>query len=66
MMDSRTWLASVLFLDIVGYTKVPVDQQLAIKLHFTSIVSPQLEDFEAEECLQLDTGDGCAICHTTR
>jgi len=63
MTDNRTWLASVLFLDIVGYTKVPVDQQMAIKLHFSSIVTPQVRDFKADECLQLDTGDGCAICY---
>ncbi len=63
MTDDRTWLASVLFLDIVGYTKVPVDQQMAIKLHFASVVSPNLENLESDECLQLDTGDGCAICY---
>lgn len=63
MTDVRTWLASVLFLDIVGYTKVPVDQQMAIKLHFTSIVSSQIAHLVADECLQLDTGDGCAICY---
>lgn len=63
MTDSRTWLASVLFLDIVGYTKVPVDQQMAIKVHFSSIVTPLVKDLKADECLQLDTGDGCAICY---
>ena len=63
MTDNRTWLASVLFLDIVGYTKVPVDQQMAIKLHFSSVVTPLVADLKADECLQLDTGDGCAICY---
>jgi hypothetical protein len=63
MTDSRTWLVSVLFLDIVGYSKVPVDQQLTIKIHFTDIVSSSLESLNKQDCIQLDTGDGCAICY---
>ena len=63
MTDDRTWLASVLFTDIVGYTKVPVDQQMAIKLHFTSIISNHIDGLVSDECLKLDTGDGCAICY---
>lgn len=63
MTDSRTWLVSVLFLDIVGYSKVPVDQQLTIKLHFTDIVSGALDSLDKQDCIQLDTGDGCAICY---
>ncbi len=61
MTDSRTWLVSVLFLDIVGYTKVPVDQQLTTKLHFTDIVARETASLDTSECIQLDTGDGCAI-----
>ena len=63
MSDSRTWLVSVLFLDIVGYSKVPVDQQLTIKLHFTDAVSRSLDSLNKQDCIQLDTGDGCAICY---
>ncbi len=63
MNESRTWLVSVLFLDIVGYSKVPVDQQMATKLHFTGIVSSEIGSLDGEECIQLDTGDGCAICY---
>jgi class 3 adenylate cyclase len=63
MNDSRTWLVSVLFLDIVGYSKVPVDQQLVIKLHFTGIVSQSLETLSQQDRIQLDTGDGCAISY---
>ncbi|MFT5741882.1 MAG: hypothetical protein ACI822_003224 [Gammaproteobacteria bacterium] len=63
MTENRTWLASVLFLDIVGYSRVPVDQQLAFKAHFKSIVAPGLTRLNMEECIQLDTGDGCAICY---
>jgi hypothetical protein len=63
MNDSRTWIVSVLFLDIVGYSKVPVDQQLTIKIHFTNIVATSLESLNKQDCIQLDTGDGCAICY---
>jgi hypothetical protein len=63
MSDSRTWLVSVLFLDIVGYSKVPVDQQLTIKLHFTDAVTRSLDSLDKQDCIQLDTGDGCAICY---
>ena len=63
MSESRTWLASVLFLDIVGYTKVPVDQQLVSKRHFVELVAKAIHALEKSECIQLDTGDGCAICH---
>jgi class 3 adenylate cyclase len=63
MTENRTWLASVLFLDIVGYTRQPVDQQMAIKQNFKSIVAPAIEGLNSDECLQLDTGDGCAICY---
>lgn len=63
MSESRTWLVSVLFLDIVGYSKVPVDQQLTIKLHFTNIVTQSLDSLNKQDCIQLDTGDGCAICY---
>ncbi len=63
MTEDRTWLASVLFLDIVGYSKVPVDQQLSTKLNFNNAVSCLLGSLEREECIHLDTGDGCAICY---
>ena len=63
MTENRTWLASVLFLDIVEYSKQPVDQQMAIKQVFKVQVKMATELLNSEECLQLDTGDGCAICY---
>ena len=63
MNESRTWLVSVLFLDIVGYSKVPVDKQMVIKQHFIELVATQVHELEESECIQLDTGDGCAICY---
>ncbi len=63
MNKSRTWLVSVLFLDIVGYSKVPVDRQMVIKQHFVGLVANHVHNLEESECIQLDTGDGCAICY---
>lgn len=63
MSEDRTWLVTVLFLDIVGYSKVPVNQQLATKVHFNATVSKMLDTLDTQECIQLDTGDGCAICY---
>ena len=63
MTENRTWLASVLFLDIVGYSKLPVDQQMAVKQIFKELVQNSIHQLIKEECLRLDTGDGCAICY---
>ena len=63
MTDNRTWLVSVLFLDIVGYSKVPVDEQFSIKLNFTDIVANLLDSLNKQDCIRLDTGNGCAICY---
>ena len=63
MTDNRTWLVSVLFLDIVGYSKVPVDEQVSIKLNFTDIVANSLDSLNKQDCIRLDTGNGCAICY---
>jgi hypothetical protein len=63
MTDNRTWLVSVLFLDIVGYSKVPVDEQVSIKLNFTDIVANSLDSLNKQDCIRLDTDNGCAICY---
>ncbi len=63
MNESRTWLVSVLFLDIVGYSKVPVDKQMIIKQHFIACVANNVQNLDTSECIELDTGDGCAICY---
>lgn len=59
---NRTWLCTVLFLDIVGYSKLSVDRQMVIKQHFSETVGESISDFPDEDCINLDTGDGIAIC----
>lgn len=61
--NNRTWLCSVLFMDIVGYSKLAVDRQMAIKKHFCDIISRALDNMVKDECINLDTGDGMAICY---
>lgn len=63
MNDTRTWIASILFLDIISYSKRPVDQQLSIKVHFNELVSKRISHLDKEDCIRLDTGDGVAICY---
>ncbi len=62
MNDSRTWIASILFLDIVGYSKLPIDHQVEIKNHFLQAISKNTEGVAFEESIRIDTGDGMAIC----
>ncbi len=61
--NNRTWICSVLFLDIVGYTKLSVSHQMEVKNHFCSLVSEALSDVRNDDCINLDTGDGMAICY---
>jgi hypothetical protein len=63
MSEDRTWLATTLFLDIVGYSKLSVDQQVEVKMHFLSRVSAHTQDLDEAESIRLDTGDGLAYCY---
>jgi class 3 adenylate cyclase len=59
----RTWLCNVLFLDIVGYTKLSVERQMAVREHFYALVDEGLRNLTRDECITLDAGDGMAICY---
>jgi len=63
MSEGRTWLATVLFLDIVSYSTEDVNQQLKTKLHFQNLVSQEIDKLEEQDTIRLDTGDGMAICY---
>ena len=63
MTSSRTWIASTLFLDIVGYTKFPVNHQVEVKNHFLKLISLHSEKLLNSESIHLDTGDGMALCY---
>jgi len=58
---SRTLVCSVLFLDIVGYSKQSVDDQHRLKREFNDVIAKALENITQRERVILDTGDGAAI-----
>ncbi len=58
----RTWLCSVLFLDIVNYSSEPVETQVRWKAFFNSCLSEALRSVLTEDRIILDTGDGAVVC----
>ena len=59
--SGRTLVCSVLFLDIVAYSKKSVDDQIKLKQSFNRTLSKALEAVAARDRVILDTGDGAAI-----
>ena len=59
--SGRTLVCSVLFLDIVEYSKKPVSDQLHIKQEFNRILTKALEQVPSRDRIILDTGDGAAV-----
>jgi class 3 adenylate cyclase len=58
---SRTLVCSVLFLDLAGYSKLGVSEQIKLKQKFNEILAASLADLEARDRVVIDTGDGAAI-----
>jgi class 3 adenylate cyclase len=61
--NNRTWLCTVLFMDIVEYSTLSVDRQMMVKQSFSTLVSDALRSLPGEDCIKLDTGDGLAMCY---
>ena len=59
--SSRTLVCSVLFLDIVEYSKKAVADQLHLKQAFNQLLSKALEEVPSRDRIILDTGDGAAV-----
>jgi class 3 adenylate cyclase len=59
--SGRTLVCSVLFLDIVEYSKKPVAEQLGLKQAFNKVLASALEQVPARDRIILDTGDGAAV-----
>jgi class 3 adenylate cyclase len=59
---NRTWLCSVIFMDIVGYSLKSVSQQAQIKGRFNAVLSSSIRSVAPQDRIILDTGDGAAIC----
>ena len=58
---TRTLVCSVLFIDIVGYSKKGVGEQVKLKQTFNHVLAGALEQVPARERVVVDTGDGAAI-----
>lgn len=61
LRSNRTFICSVLFLDIVEYSKKPVVEQISLKERFNSLLADCLKDIPINDRIILDTGDGAAI-----
>jgi class 3 adenylate cyclase len=58
----RTWLCTVLFMDIVSYSMNSDQMQAKLKDRFNRYVAEAVRDVAENDRLMLDTGDGAAIC----
>jgi class 3 adenylate cyclase len=58
---NRTFICSVVFIDIVEYTKKPVDEQIRLKERFNALLTEAIRDISIHDRIILDTGDGAAI-----
>src|SRR5258705_3934248 len=63
MLDqaNRTFICSVVFIDLVGYSKKPVTEQIRLKTSLTSNLSEAIKDIPVNDRIILDPGDGAAI-----
>jgi len=59
---NRTFMGTVIFIDIVEYSKMTVAAQVAAKSHFNDWLSEIFEHFAETDRITLDTGDGAALC----
>ena len=58
---NKTIMCSVLFLDIVEYSKKSVSGQIALKEGFNAFLAEAIRDVPIGDRIILDTGDGAAI-----
>ena len=58
---NKTIMCSVLFLDIVEYSRMSVSGQISLKDRFNSYLSAAIHDVPVADRIILDTGDGAAI-----
>jgi len=59
--SNRTFICSVVFLDIVEYSKKPVTEQILYKERLNSMLTEALANAAPNDRIILDTGDGAAL-----
>ena len=55
-------VCSILFLDIIEYSKTSVNEQYQLKSIFNQLIASELAHIPVDSRITLDTGDGAAIC----
>ncbi len=58
---TRTFICSVLFLDIVEYSRKPVAEQIQLKDRVNGLIASAIQEIPPADRIILDTGDGVAI-----
>jgi class 3 adenylate cyclase len=61
LRPNRTFICSVVFIDIVEYTKKSVNEQIRLKEYFNALLTEAIRDISINDRIILDTGDGAAI-----
>jgi class 3 adenylate cyclase len=59
--SNRTFICSVVFLDIVEYSKKPVAEQIQFKERLNALLTEALANVAVNDRIILDTGDGAAL-----
>lgn len=58
---NKTSICTVIFLDIVGYSKATDAEQIAHKKQFNRLISEAIKNIAQNDRILIDTGDGAAI-----
>jgi hypothetical protein len=58
---ARTFMSTVLFMDIVEYSTRPVSEQMSVKQLFNDLVAELIRDIADPDKVVVDTGDGAAV-----
>ena len=58
---NRTFIGSVLFIDIVGYSTRTVPDQLEMKELFNTMLAEAVQNVAPSERIMVDTGDGAGV-----
>ncbi len=61
----QTYIATIVFLDIVSYSKTSNREQVRLKSQLNRCISESLEGIDKEDLIVLDTGDGAALGFVT-
>jgi Adenylate and Guanylate cyclase catalytic domain len=58
---NKTSICSIVFLDIIDYSKKPDSEQIEVKNQFNALISHALKDIAQNDRIIVDAGDGAAI-----